>query len=188
MVFFVCLLFLNQTNHSHLSHISGNKTHLLDSDVCMCVQVEPAGSSHCAAVYHGHYSGGDRGQRFAAHQPNHHPHHESAEDCKRYDARLVSDSPTCPIAPQMPSYQGFIHRVLALKNIVKTASSLGLPNLSSLHGRSQQGSGRGRANQMAYLADKQSTGKELSSKKWKLVMVGEGEQQEKRNAGRKNNI
>lgn len=61
------------------------------------------------------------------------------------------------------------------KENCKTATSLGLPSLSSLHGRSQQGSGRGRANQMAYLADKQSTEKELSSKKLKVVTEGEGE-------------
>ncbi|XP_057391639.1 voltage-dependent T-type calcium channel subunit alpha-1G isoform X2 [Balaenoptera acutorostrata] len=39
-------------------------------------QVEPAGPGHCAAVYHGHHAGGDRGQRLTAHQPHHHPHHE----------------------------------------------------------------------------------------------------------------
>lgn len=46
----------------------------------MSTQVEPVGSRHCAVVYNGNNTGGNRGQRFPSHQPHHHPHNESAAD------------------------------------------------------------------------------------------------------------
>lgn len=47
------------------------------------MKVEPAGPGHRAAVYHGYYSGENRGG-LTSHQPHHHPDHESSEDSTRY--------------------------------------------------------------------------------------------------------
>lgn len=46
--------------------------------------MEPAGSSHSPALYHGHHPGGDQDERSTANQPHHHPHYEGAEDSQRY--------------------------------------------------------------------------------------------------------
>jgi len=42
--------------------------------------MEPAGSSHSPALYHGHHTGGDQDECSTANQPHNHPHYEGAEN------------------------------------------------------------------------------------------------------------
>lgn len=70
----------------HPCFFSSSSSSVTWACVCLC-QVEPVGPGHCAPVSDGHHLGGDRDQRCPAHQPHHHPDHESAEDRSRYTTR-----------------------------------------------------------------------------------------------------
>lgn len=51
--------------------------------------MEPVGSCHCAVVYNGNNSRGNRGQRVPSHQPHHHPHNEGAADRSWFVSSLI---------------------------------------------------------------------------------------------------
>lgn len=51
--------------------------------VFLVVKMEPTGPCHRAVVHHGNHIGGNRPERFPAHQPHHHTHHEGLADNSR---------------------------------------------------------------------------------------------------------